>query len=101
MPQHIKIHVSRKTLFEDSFQQVIDIFDQLILVYVCHHVACRKKLNIWKSICLDYELPSARSEKEIVDYFPRGGGTWLWRRGQVYYIIYRKWWLELKYVHTQ
>lgn len=22
MPQHIKIHVSRKTLFEDSFQQV-------------------------------------------------------------------------------
>lgn len=23
MPQHIKINVSRKTLFEDSFQQVI------------------------------------------------------------------------------
>ncbi len=22
MPQHVKIHVSRKTLFEDSFQQV-------------------------------------------------------------------------------
>lgn len=30
MPQHIKIHVSRKTLFEDSFQQVsIDTFVQL------------------------------------------------------------------------
>lgn len=70
------------------------------MVYVCHHVACRKKLNICNMICLDYELPSARSETEIVDYFPRGGGSWLWRRGEVYYIKYRKWWLELMYVHT-
>ncbi len=26
MPQHIKIHISRKTLFEDSFQQVKHTF---------------------------------------------------------------------------
>lgn len=45
MPQHIKIHVSRKTLFEDSFQQVNDIFMcKLIVVYLCHDVACWKKL---------------------------------------------------------
>lgn len=40
IPQHIKIHVSRKTLFEDSFQQVKYtfryIFDKLILGYLCN-----------------------------------------------------------------
>ncbi|XP_062853557.1 itchy E3 ubiquitin protein ligase a [Trichomycterus rosablanca] len=28
MPQHIKIHVSRKTLFEDSFQQIMSVHPQ-------------------------------------------------------------------------
>ncbi|KTG00970.1 hypothetical protein cypCar_00041570, partial [Cyprinus carpio] len=73
MPQHIKIHVSRKTLFEDSFQQVRDTFScifnlhKFILVYLFN---CGMQL-----ICLDYELPSARSETETVDYFPGGGGA--------------------------
>ncbi|RXN29536.1 E3 ubiquitin- ligase Itchy-like isoform X1 [Labeo rohita] len=36
MPQHIKIHVSRKTLFEDSFQQIVS----------CHPQDLRRRLWI-------------------------------------------------------
>lgn len=87
MPQHIKITVSRKTLFEDSFQQVIisvssffpsSLFNSTVLSLfgVCN---CSKSLFAFK----DHEFPPSRSEAETVDYFPWRGGFGLWRCGQV------------------
>uniref|UniRef100_A0A8B9RJI2 E3 ubiquitin-protein ligase n=1 Tax=Astyanax mexicanus TaxID=7994 RepID=A0A8B9RJI2_ASTMX len=50
MPQHIKIHVNRKTLFEDSFQQVwsteaffVELFDKIWVIF-----SDKQKGNEWE-----------------------------------------------------
>lgn len=51
MPQHIKIHVSRKTLFEDSFQQVnktsVHVFHVQVNPGTVWNAASRKLLNVF------------------------------------------------------
>lgn len=86
MPQHIKITVSRKTLFEDSFQQVIMAIHCLLLNSVCWHF----HVSAWDAAILnplsafkDHELSPTRSEEEIVDHFSWRGRFGLRRCGQV------------------
>lgn len=80
MAQHIKITVSRKTLFEDSFQQVIWL-----------HFFLVNSLQSWRCGCVlillspftDHELSPTRSEAEAMDHIPWRGGLGLWRCSQV------------------
>lgn len=59
MPQHIKINVSRKTLFEDSFQQVIIsicglLFGFCLIVFSCR---CLRYVTIL-ILCLHSKIMS-------------------------------------------
>lgn len=86
MPQHIKITVSRKTLFEDSFQQVIMCKYFFTLFISTNIIMTMLELcNSFKSLSAfkDHELPPSRSEAETVDHFPWRGRLGLWRCGQV------------------
>lgn len=92
MPQHIKITVSRKTLFEDSFQQVsqskgcsfVSGFNTGILFQLDE--LCNW-FNSWFAF-KDHEFPPSRSKAETVDNISRRRGSGLWRCGQVISFIH-------------
>lgn len=88
MPQHIKITVSRKTLFEDSFQQVtisIQYLLTLISLVNCAVLSVFQLCYYFNSFSAfkDNELPPSRPKAETVVNFPWWGRFRLWRCGQV------------------